>query len=219
MFMLDESSVHKQTEELGAMISRVATMSGTIREALTGRQSLAGGDFVKGCNELIEEIAFISAREDEQMFGAPIESRRPVFRYQGVLARLQLIAATMVPLAEELERGLRDGISLDGAALDHADTLFTQQQMILCTLQEAIQTCDTAHLRAVCKACQELLRLGERCAAEQGKPVLRGGSVPLFLKLLDLMGSLVRHEQAIVKLLVRWKGSTKGDPALAPHSG
>lgn len=217
--MLDESSVHKQTEELGTMISRVAAMSGTIREALTGRQSLPGGDFVKGCNELIEEIAFISVREDEQMFGAPMEDRRPVFRYQGILVHLQLMAATMVSLAKELEMQLRDGISLAGTALDHADTLFTQQQMILCTLQEAIRTGDAVHLRAVCKACQESLRLCEHCAAERGKPMPRGGSPPLFLKLLDLMCSLVHHEQEIVKLLVRWKGPTKADPALAPHSG
>ena len=219
MFMLDESSVHKQTEELGTMISRVAAMSGTIREALTGRQSLPGEDLVKGCNELIEEIAFISVREDEQMFGAPMDDRRPVFRYQGILAHLQLMAATMATLAEELEKQLRDGITLAGTALDHADTLFTRQQMILCTLQEAIRTGDTAHLRAVCMACQESLRLGERCAAEQGRPTPRGAPVPPFLKLLGLTRSLVHHEQEIVKLLVRWKGPTKADPALATHSG
>lgn len=217
MFTLDEYSVQKQTEELGTVISRVAAMSGTIREALTGRQSLPCEEFVKGCRELIEEIAFVSAREDEQMFGAPMEDRRPVFRYQAVLAHLQLMAATLASLAEELEKQLRDRIRLAGAPLDHADTLFMQQQMILCTLQEALRTGEAVHLRAVCKACQGSLRLGERLAAEQEKPVPRGGTLPLFLKLPDLMRTLLHHEQEMTKLLVRWKGLTKAGPAPAPQ--
>ena len=198
------SPVNEQTKELGTMVSRVAAISGTVRETLAGRKTLTGGDLVQEANNVIEEIAFTLAREDEEMFGEPIESRRPVFRYQGILTHLQIVAATMASLVDEQQKRLRDGISLSGNAQDHADLLFTHQEMILCTLKEAIRSGDRAHLRAVCRACQELTHFSRQWAAEQERLNSEPGS-SLFLKTLELLHELLYHEREIVKLLVRWQ--------------
>ena len=208
------SPVNEQAKELGTMVSRVAAMSGTVREALTGR-SLTGGDLVQEANDLIEEIAFTLARKDEEMFGEPIESRRPVFRYQGILTHLQIVAATMASLVEEQQKRVRDGIALSGNALDHTDLLFTHQEMILCTLKEAIRSGERAHLRAVCRACRELSHFSRQWAAEQERRNSEPGA-SLFLKTLELLRELVYHEREIVKLLVRWRCSA-GDQPSSPH--
>lgn len=210
------SPVNEQTKELGTMVSRVAAMSGTVRESLTGRKSLTGGDLVKEANDLIEEIAFTLAREDEEMFGEPIESRRPVFRYQGILTHLQIVAATMASLVDEQQKRFRDGISLSGNALDHTDLLFTHQEMILCTLKEAIRSGDRAHLRAVCRACQELTHFCRQWAAEHERRRASDPGASLFLKTLELLHELVRHEREIVKLLVRWQ-CTASDQSPLPR--
>lgn len=201
------SPVNEQTKELGMMVSRLAAMSGTVREALTSRNSQAGEDLLTDSKDLIEEIAFTLAREDERMFGEPLESRRPVFRYQSILAHLQIVAKTMANLVEERQKRLRDGVSLYGNALDHTEILFTHQEMILCTLKETIRSGDRSHLRAVCRACKELTRFSEQWAAEHEKRTTRGDGASLFLKTQELLRSLVHHEREIVKHLLRWRGT------------
>jgi Na+/phosphate symporter len=143
------------------------------------------------------------------MIGRSIKSRRRVFRYQSILSHLKIVTATISSLVEEQQKLFSGKFSLSENAVEQAAILFTQQEMILCTLEESIKTGEEMHLRAVCSACNEFIRICRQSANEHEKRVEKGlclpVSAPHFLTILDGMRSLVHHEQEIVKLLVRWK--------------
>ena len=209
MAVLEESSMQEQAEELSIIISRLATILGTIREGFKHLKSLPGDDLVKQLQDLLEEIAFSTVREDEAMIGRAIKSRSRVFRYQSILSHLKIVTATISSLVEEQQKLFSGKFSLSEKAVEQTDILFTQQEMILCTLAETIRTGDELHLRAVCSACNEFIRICRQSTNEHEKRVGKGLCLPAsatyFLTILDGMRSLVHHEQEIVKLLVRWK--------------
>jgi Na+/phosphate symporter len=219
--MLNESSVEEQKEELSMITCKLAALSGAVRETFIRRKTLPGDDLVKRLHDLIEEIAFTAVREDEQMTGKPLRSRKPLLIHQSTLTHLHIITATMVKLVEELQKQVEDGISFPETDIAQADNLFTQQEMILCTLEEAIRSGDERHLRAVYRACGELIRICRHSATEHEKCVEQGlclpGAALSFLTILDLMRLLGHHELETVKLLIRWKGKSRAVPADLSH--
>lgn len=209
MAMLEETSNQGQAEELTFIISRLATIFGTIREGFKHLKNSPSDELVKQLHDIIEETAFSTVREDEAMIGRSIKSRRRVFCYQSILSHLKIVTATILSLVEEQQKLFCGKFSLSEKAVEQTDILFTQQEMILCTLEESIRTGEEMHLRAVCSACKEFIRICRQSTNEHEKRVVKGLCLPVsatyFLTILDGMRSLVHHEQEIVKLLVRWK--------------
>lgn len=210
MAMPEEPSFRVQTEELCMTVSRLATVIGEIREAFVRQKTLPDENVAKQLHDLLEEIAFTAVREDEQMIGVPMRIRRPSLRYQSILTHLQIVTSAMISLISELEKQFGRKLPLSGLAVEQTDTLFTHQGMILCTIEEAIRTGDQGHLRTACRACSEFASLCRQSSTEHEKCFSRGlccllDSALFFLKILDLMRSLVHHEREIIKLLVRWR--------------
>ena len=209
MTMLKELSNQEQAEELSFIVSRLATILGTIREVFIHLKSSPSDELIKQLQDIIEEIAFSTVREDAAMIGRPINRRRRVFRYQSILSHLKIVTATISSLVEGHQKMFSGKFSLSEKAVEQTDILFTQQEMILCTLEESIRAGEEMHLRAVCSACNEFIRICRQSTKEHEKRVGKGLCLPAsatyFLTILDGMRSLVHHEQEIVKLLVRWK--------------
>ncbi len=193
------------------IIDRVAAILGRARDAFFRRKALPGEDFGKELHDLIEEIAFTAVREDERVIGMPVRSRGRTFRYQSILTHLHMVIATIVSLVEELHEQTGEGTSLCEKAVEETDLLLAQQEMILCTLGEAVRSGHGGHLHAVCRGCRELLRICRKSATAHERRAAGGlclpGEAMLFLTILDRMRSLVHHEEETVRLLVRWKGT------------
>lgn len=213
MTLLKELSNQEQAEELSFIISRLATIIGIIRDGFIHLKSSPGDELIKQLQDIIEETAFSTVREDVAIIGIPIKSRRRVFRYQSILSHLKIVTATISSLVEEQQKLFSGKFSLSENAVEQTGILFTQQEMILCTLEESIKTGEEMHLRAVCSACNDFIRICRQSTNEHEKRVWKGlcppASATYFLTTLDGMRSLVHHEQEIVKLLVRWKRSNQ----------
>lgn len=202
------STLQEQKNELEMITCRLAAMAGTIRESFVRCKDLPRDNLVKELHGLIEEVAFTVVREDEAMLGMPLRDRKHLHIYQSTLTHLHILITTMIRMVQEMpNRVEEDPFPEHDIAL--ANVLFTQQEMIFCTLEEAIRSGDAAHLRAVCGACTEMIRLCRRSAAEHEKCVEQGlclpGAALRFLTILDVMRLLAHHEQEMVKLVVRWK--------------
>lgn len=202
------STLQEQRKELEMITCALAAMAGTVREAFVRCKDLPRDSLMKELHGLIEEIAFTAVREDETMLGRPLRDRKHLHIYQSTLTHLHIMITTMLRMVEEMPNRLgEDPFPEQDIAL--AKVLFTQQEMILCTLEEAIRSGAAAHLRAVCGACTEMTRLCRRSATEHEKCVEQGLCLPdaalRFLTILDVMRLLAHHEQEMVKLVVRWK--------------
>ncbi len=211
--MQNKSSAQEQSEELGMIIGRLAAMLGIVKEAFIRRKPLPDVDLIKKLHDLVEEIAFTTVREDEQMLGTPLRSRKPVFIYQSILTHLHIMITTSISLVDELQIQHRVKPCFSEAAFQQTGLLFTQQEMILCTLEETVRSGDEVHLRTVCRACSELSRICKQTASEHEQRIANGLCQPEsalhFLTTLDLLLLLVHHEQATVKLLLRWTGKNR----------
>ncbi|WP_298439105.1 hypothetical protein [Geobacter sp.] len=208
--MPHEPPLQEQTDEIGAIIDRVAAILGRGRDAFFRRKALPADD-LKELHDLIEEIAFTAVREDERVIGMPVRSRSRLFRYQSILTHLHVVVATILSLMEALYEQTGKGMSLCEKAAEQTDSLCTQQEMILCTLAEAVRTGHESHLHAVCRVCRELLRSCQKSATDHERRVAGGLCPPnealLFLTILDRIRSLVHHERETVRLLIRWRGT------------
>jgi Na+/phosphate symporter len=207
---IHELSVQAQRDELVAIIGKLSASLATVRDAFSHNRELPVDHLHQQLGNLIEEIAFTSVRADEHQPGEPLRNRRPSLRYQSILSHLHILASVVSGLIDHLQKQLEKRISLYEQAIDQTDILFAQQEMILCTLAEAVRTGDQGHLRAICTSCNELIRLCQRADVVHEKCVVQGHCNPdtalQFLKFLDLMRSFVHHERETVRLLVRWMG-------------
>lgn len=206
----EELSELTQKEELIMIISKLSAQLASVRAAFSRNKELPVENLEKQLRDLTEEIAFTAVRADEHLPGEPLRNRKSMFLYQSILSHLQIVVNLITALVEQLQKQLNDEISFYEKAVNQTDLLFTRQEMTLCTLEEAIRTGEEGHLRTVCVACNDLIRLCQRTAAIHEKCVLQGHCNPNtarhFLKFLDLMRMLVHHERETVRLLVRWKG-------------
>lgn len=210
MIVPHDFSEQAQKEELILIVGKLSVLLATVKNAFSHGKDLPIDHLQKLLRDLLEEIAFTVVKADKHLPGEPIRNRKPMLRYQSILSHLQILTSVIATMVDHIQKQIEDRISFYEQTLNQTVTLFAQQKMILCTIEEAIRTGDHEHLRTVCSSCNELTRLCRRINVVHEKCVMQGHCNPntalRLLTFLDLMHSFVHHERESVRLLVRWMG-------------
>lgn len=203
-----EYDKREQTDQLVAILDRLAEMFEKTRSVFIHQQAEPLEPLRQKRQDLIEEIAFAGAQADERMFGLALRSRRRYYRYQSILTHLDMVAAAIAGLAEVLLMQIKGGIPFSDKAVDQISLLLEYQETILGSLAESVRSGVREPLRQVISLCRELCRCCLRFGTSHETRLVEGlclpKAAPLFLSILDRMQTLAHHEVETVKLLSRW---------------
>ncbi len=203
-----EAVMQEQSEQLTTILDRLAKMLEKVRSAFIHQQPGQLDSLQQDRQDLLEEIAFAGAQADDRMFGLALKSRRRFYRYQSILAHLDMAAGAIASLGEATLMQIRDGIPFSDQAVQQVTLLFEYQKNILDSLTEAVKRGDRGPLRQVIESSRELCRYCLRFGTHHETRLVEGlclpRSAPLFLSILDWMQTLSHHEVETVKLLNRW---------------
>jgi Na+/phosphate symporter len=196
-----------QVAVLSPVVDRLLTMIGAARDAFN-RHSRNSLEELKSLQGIVAQTFHDTAGGLKALIGRKLEEEQLVLiRVHNILDRLMVIGDNLGGCADPIEQKIRGGVLFSEKAVTQANFLFDQHAGIIRSVWDIFKT-DNDFLKKY--VLEEARKLGQAClafATEHEERMIEGlclpQAAPIFLALLDRMGTIAQQEVDIATLLAR----------------
>lgn len=197
--------VNEQQVQFGSVVDKLSAMVGTARDAFNSHHRQCLEDLKKLRTAVEGEIIDAKRRVDEMLTNKPKDEHEKLLKYHSIYSHQQIAAETIANLDEPLNKKIKDGVLFSSKAVSETNSLFDHQLGILRTFKDLVQSPDELLIKRVTA---EADKLGEKCiefATEHEARLVEGlcqpQAAPIYLKILDLLRIIARHDREVAHLL------------------
>jgi Na+/phosphate symporter len=192
-------------EKFNPVFAKLLEMAASARDGFN-RHSAASLDQLKKLGgDLTPEIKATGDYLCNLADTASEDQRASLVRLQSVLTHLQVIGNNLEGLSNPIARKIKDGILFSDKAVAQANQLFDHLTGILRSILDVLKTDNELLKRYVLEEGQRLTRACTDFATEHEARLIEGlclpQAAPLFLALLDGLGTAGHHAINIAKIL------------------